>query len=483
MTILNPSAKPSVQAESPISSPVEAKSPSASPASSPATAAEPRATRSPPADAGLFSPPRPSATVQQGSTDFRTPGAGRTIAELTRKLAHGQLRAHDLAQGLRAATFGRDDDFFRQLADLRDFVDRRPGALGERASKLFGQLQAQVHRAMDRGVLPNGSERRQLLSEIFGLVPGETRPMAGDSAARSSGRQPISAAEILIYRPGDAGLERVEIPTRLANRFGTDQLVQRLSQGEQPISGFDLAQGIVRTLAGRNREQLGGLQWANLRDGLEQSALELSPTAQRVVDRFRQLAGKLRDDGRVGATRGELSRLVQELEEVVDRPLRPRHDPQVTDARQRLESLPQPISGIDLAQVLYLGTRDRDRSFLAEFQEVRRGLRGLGSELGQRAQSVFEVFEKYAAETRRSNGDGLPRGRYESFLSELENAAGSNLLRFEKPDFESLPRPIAEPIFEPGSALSDGRLLPRFGERPAVRFGRVFRPRAAAADE
>jgi len=66
-----------------------------------------------------------------------------------------------------------------------------------------------------------------------------------------------------------------------------------LANGPQPVSGQDLARGLLRALFGRNREQLGGLQWANLRDGLKQAGVELTPEADQVLDTYGQLAKEL----------------------------------------------------------------------------------------------------------------------------------------------------------------------------------------------
>ncbi len=71
-----------------------------------------------------------------------------------------------------------------------------------------------------------------------------------------------------------------------------------------------------------------------------------------------------------------------------------------------------------MAQLIYAGTNDRDGNVLNEFRTFRRGLRQHQDQLDPQARQVFDVLRKYAAEVRR--GDGLPSGRYESFLADLE---------------------------------------------------------------
>lgn len=272
-------------------------------------------------------------------------------------------------------------------------------------------LQATTTTKADTARLPTAAEWNNLRHSIMqgGCFPQRPQPLPlplpqhGGCFPRPSdqwdhcGPKPFPPQHGGCWSPLDLGaLQELNKLDQARGPVGADQMADAIQNGTADLDG-QAASGEYRAFA----------EWA------QRNGARMTPEARQVMDIYSRYAAQAQARGEQGIPQGEWNKMVAEMKAVKDQ--------SAQSAVSRLDRMPSPISGEDLAGAIRQGVGDRDGQTAAEAKAIRDWAAKNGHKLSPEAKEVLGIFNKHVDHAAKFGHKDLPAGEWNQMLNEFRN--------------------------------------------------------------
>lgn len=198
--------------------------------------------------------------------------------------------------------------------------------------------------------------------------------------------------------------------------LGALKELNKLDHTFGPISAEQLTQAIQNGTADLDGQAASG-EYRAFAEWAQRNGARLSPEARQVMDIYSKYAAQAQGNGQSGIPQGEYNKMIAEMKGCGCGG----GDQSAKGAVARLDRLPSPVSGEDLAKAIRQGVGDRDGNTAAEAQAIREWIGKNGHKLSPEAMQVMDRFNEAVDTAARQGQKDIAPGDWKKLLSDFRN--------------------------------------------------------------
>lgn len=188
--------------------------------------------------------------------------------------------------------------------------------------------------------------------------------------------------------------------------------LNKLDQTKGPIGAEQLADAIKNGTADLDGQAASG-EYRAFAEWAQKNAGRLTPEAKQVMDIYSKYAAQAQARGETGITQADSQKMFAEMAKVGDQGAK--------RALAKLDKLPSPVSGRDLARAIESGVKDKDGNTKAELDAFRDWAKKNESKLSPEAKDVLKAFEKHAGKALAHGGKDLSAREWTDLKKEFRD--------------------------------------------------------------
>ena len=188
--------------------------------------------------------------------------------------------------------------------------------------------------------------------------------------------------------------------------------LNKLDQTKGPITGEQLADAIQNGTADLDGQAASG-EYRAFSEWAQKNAGRLTPEAKQVMDIYSKYAAQAQARGETGISQADSQKMQAEMAKVGDQGAK--------RALAKLDKLPSPISGRDMARAIESGVKDNDNNTKAEVDAFRNWAAKNGNKLSPEAKEVLKAFEKHAGKAMAHGDKDLSRREWANLKKEFRD--------------------------------------------------------------
>ncbi|QSQ21644.1 hypothetical protein JY651_41830 [Pyxidicoccus parkwayensis] len=191
----------------------------------------------------------------------------------------------------------------------------------------------------------------------------------------------------------------------------------KLDQTKGPVTGEQMADAIQNGTADLDGQAASG-EYRAFAEWAQKNAGRLTPEAKQVMDIYSKYAAQAQARGETGISQADSQKMQAEMAKVGDQGAK--------RALSKLDKLPSPISGRDMARAIESGVKDKDNNTQAEVDAFRDWAKKNGSKLSPEAKDVLAAFEKHAGKAMAHGDKDLSRREWADLKKEFRHINSSD---------------------------------------------------------
>ncbi len=314
-------------------------------------------------------------------------------------------------------------DFKKMVAEMKNVKDASVTAALGGLDKTQGPINGdQMAAAIEKGV-----------QDLDGKGATDEFKQFADWAKKNESRLSPEAKEVLAtyekyakaaQAKGQSGISVADFQKMTAEMHAVKDAsvsaaLSQLDRGFGPINGDQMAAAIeqgVRDLDGKGATD----EFKQFADWAKKNESRLSPEAKEVLATYEKYAKAAQAKGQSGISLGDFSRMVAEMKNV--------KDASVSAELSRLDRMPGPINGDQMAAAIERGVSDFDgKSATDEFKQFADWAKANPNKLSPEAKQVLGVYEKYAKAAQAKGQSGMALVDFKKMVAEMKNVKDASV--------------------------------------------------------
>jgi len=187
----------------------------------------------------------------------------------------------------------------------------------------------------------------------------------------------------------------------------------KLDKLPSPITGDQMAQ-VIKSGTQDKDGQAAGNEYKQFSDWAAKNQDKLSPEAKNVMQVYDKYAKAAQANGQTGINSADYDKMCKEMVKVGHT------DASVAAATDKLDKMPKPISGEQMAKSIKEGTQDLDNSAAGkEYKQFAAWAAKNQDKLSPEAKNVMQVYEKYAKAAQAKGQTGISSADYDKMCKEM----------------------------------------------------------------
>ncbi|WP_163999080.1 hypothetical protein [Pyxidicoccus caerfyrddinensis] len=191
--------------------------------------------------------------------------------------------------------------------------------------------------------------------------------------------------------------------------------LNKLDQTKGPVSAEEMADAIKNGTADLDGQAASG-EYRAFSEWAQKNSDRLTPEAKQVMDIYSKYAAQSQARGETGISQADNAKMLAEMAKVGDQGAK--------RALAKLDKLPAPISGRDMARAIESGAKDKDGNTKAELDAFRDWAKKNSAKLSPEAKDVLNVFGQHAAKSLATGNKDISRAEWAEMKKEFREVGG-----------------------------------------------------------
>ncbi|MCY1018437.1 hypothetical protein [Pyxidicoccus sp. MSG2] len=191
--------------------------------------------------------------------------------------------------------------------------------------------------------------------------------------------------------------------------------LNKLDQSKGPVSADEMADAIKNGTADLDGQAASG-EYRAFSEWAQKNAGRMTPEAKQVMDIYSKYAAQSQARGETGISQADSQKMLAEMAKVGDQGAK--------RALAKLDKLPAPISGRDMARAIESGAKDKDGNTKAELDAFRDWAKKNSAKLSPEAKDVLNVFGQHAAKSLATGNKDISRAEWAEMKKEFREVGG-----------------------------------------------------------